>query len=152
MEERKEGREVKHWDRKERLRRHAMKPRHRQWHGDLVRFRCRGCKRVYVHRSSLNRHMKKCKLDMILWKRLKTKAVLRLGIEAMKPSLPKPPKRMGRPPHILSRCVHCPRTFETAEKKRDHQRRCLQRQQKNIVKIVDPEKNGGNQELDIMIS
>ena len=41
--------------------------------------------------------------------------------------------------------------LETAEKKQDHQRRCLQTLQKNIVKVIDVKKNGCNQELDIMM-
>ena len=91
-------------------------------------FTCRGCRHRFVHRSSLNRHIKKCKKDEIMWRCLTTKAKVNLGKEdpgAKKPPLPRAPKKRGRPPHILSRCLHCPRTFETAEKKRDHQRYCL---------------------------
>ena len=120
-------RQVHHYDLKERLRRHAMKPRHRHWKGHQVRFRCGGCKRLCVHRSSLHRHKKLCVEDPIIWCCLKTDAALHLGPAAPKPPLPKPPKRRGRAPHILSHCQHCPRTFPTAEQKRDHQRRCLQR-------------------------
>jgi hypothetical protein len=47
--------------------------------------------------------------------------------EARRPPLPRPPKRKGRPPHIISCCKHCPRRFDTAEKKRDHQRYCLRK-------------------------
>ena len=102
-------RQVHHWDHKERLRRHAMKPRRCQWTGHLVRFKCGKCKRVYVHRSSLHRHKKQCKLDEVVWKRLKTDVAVHLGPEAPKTPLPKPPERRGRPPHILSYCQHSPK-------------------------------------------
>ena len=66
------------------LRRPAMKPRRLQWNqrggpekaSVLFRFTCGGCKRRYRHRCSLNRHKKKCMLDLTLWRCLKRRTPL----------------------------------------------------------------------------
>ena len=149
--------------RKQRLRRHAMKTKEAIWFQGggkeedetVERYTCRGCRRRYKHRSSLNRHLKECLVDKSVKLHVKRKLKLQLGDHycdnMRKPPLPKPPKRRGRPPHIISRCRHCPRTFHSAVKKRDHQRYCLTKQRKNIVKIVEVVKNGGDGENGMMM-
>ena len=122
--------------RKKRKKHPAEKPREHQWchaHYNPGVFVCGRCKKAFNMRHSARTHRKTCEAkhqrnldrftNTITDKRspAQKRREMRLSI-----GLPVYSKQ-GRPQHLRHVCKHCLEDLPSANKKRDHQRRCASR-------------------------
>ena len=119
----------------------SMKPRRLQWGRHPDTFSCSFCPELFRTRKMQLRHKSICKKDIGRVNRLVRESKLKMGQHSQKDTFPysKEEKslkrrdarrqerikhRTGRRKHAQHLCNQCGADWPTAEKKRDHQRRC----------------------------
>jgi hypothetical protein len=103
------------------------KQRLQQWHmgrRHSARFICGLCHHHFSRRANLNRHKMKCYGDPARVNGLVRESRLRGNFNPRLAARPLMPPKRGRPKHGEHVCEECGRKVATAQKKRDHQKRC----------------------------